>query len=90
MNETTKGFMLEKELVHGEIEVISCGSSLKLCMVAEGKAHIYPRFSPPMVWDTAAGDAICRGAGFRVLAYPELIPLVYNKESLLNPSFLVH
>ena len=71
------------------LQTVTKGSSLKLCMVAEGTADIYPRFAPTMEWDTAAGDAICRASGCEVLQYPSLEPVVYNKEDLLNPWFLV-
>ncbi len=72
----------------------SKGSSLKLCMVAEGEADIYPRLAPTMEWDTAAADAIVREAG--KMSY-EFNPedgsyeekLIYNKENLLNPWFVV-
>ncbi|MFT5877934.1 MAG: 3'(2'), 5'-bisphosphate nucleotidase [Salibacteraceae bacterium] len=89
MSEETMAYMKEMELKHGEVEIISCGSSLKLCMVAEGSADAYPRFAPTMEWDTGAGDAICRAAGFSVTQYPAETPVVYNKENLLNPWFLV-
>ncbi len=69
--------------------ILSKGSSLKLCMVAEGTADVYPRFSPTMEWDTAAGDAICRAAGCEVVQYPSMKPMVYNKEELLNSWFVV-
>lgn len=69
--------------------ILSKGSSLKLCMVAEGSADYYPRFAPTMEWDTAAGDAICRASGCEVLQYPSMEPVVYNKEDLLNPWFVV-
>lgn len=69
--------------------ILSKGSSLKLCMVAEGTADVYPRFSPTMEWDTAAGEAICRAAGCDVLQYPSMNAMVYNKEALLNPWFVV-
>ena len=52
--------------IHGEVKLISKGSSLKLCMVAEGTANCYPRFAPTMEWDTAAGQAICEHAGVEV------------------------
>ena len=71
------------------VDTISKGSSLKLCMVAEGTADVYPRFAPTMEWDTAAGHAICRIAGYQVNEYPADIPLKYNKENLLNPWFIV-
>jgi 3'(2'), 5'-bisphosphate nucleotidase len=74
---------------HGsEIEFLSAGSSLKFCLVAEGKAHLYPRFAPTMEWDTAAGQAIVEGAGGTVLEYGSETPLRYNKEELLNPWFV--
>lgn len=70
------------------IEVVSAGSSLKFCLVAEGKADYYPRFAPTMEWDTAAGHAICLAAGASV-TQPDGTPLTYNRENLLNPYFLV-
>lgn len=69
---------------HRPVEV---GSSLKFCRVAEGSADFYPRLSPTMEWDTAAGDAVLRAAGGRVLDL-EGRPLTYNKEDLRNPSFV--
>ncbi len=72
-----------------EIEQISRGSSLKLCMVAEGIADIYPRLAPTMEWDTAAADAIVRESGKMTYTKEEKKPMVYNKENLLNPWFVV-
>jgi len=70
-------------------EIIAIGSSLKLCLVAEGKVDIYPRFGPTSEWDTAAAHAIVTEAGGTVTD-TELRPLEYNrKESILNPHFLV-
>lgn len=74
---------------HGEVEIISKGSSLKICMVAEGKADVYPRFGPTMEWDTAAGQALVEAAGGKLMVHPDNIPLRYNKEDLLNPYFIV-
>jgi len=71
------------------VECISKGSSLKLCLVAEGSADIYPRLAPTMEWDTAAAHAVVLGAGKRVLRYDTREPLVYNKRELLNPWFVV-
>lgn len=71
------------------VEVISMGSSLKFMLVAEGKAQVYPRFAPTMEWDTAASQAIVEAANLNVLIYPEMEKMVYNKEKLLNNSFLV-
>ena len=72
-----------------EIDMISSGSSIKICLVAEGAADVYPRFAPTMEWDTAAGHAIARAAGREIYQADETSPLVYNKENLLNPWFVV-
>ncbi len=72
-----------------EVEFRSSGSSLKLCWVAEGEADVYPRFGPTMEWDTGAAHAIALYAGKRVVNYETKQPLVYNKENLLNPWFIV-
>ncbi len=72
-----------------EIEQVSIGSSLKLCMVAEGSADIYPRLAPTMEWDTAAADAIVRESGKMTYQFESDEPVVYNKEDLLNPWFVV-
>jgi len=73
----------------GEHVLISMGSSLKLCLVAEGKADIYARFGPTSEWDTAASHCIVEQAGGN-LTDMDMKPLRYNsKESLLNPPFLV-
>ena len=90
MSEETTDYMEKLRSEKGEVEVLSRGSSLKLCMVAEGSADQYPRFAPTMEWDTGAGHAICKAAGFKVDQYPEMTELKYNKENLLNPWFLVH
>ena len=88
-SEETNDFISKLQEVHGDIAFVSMGSSLKLCLVAEGVADIYPRMAPTMEWDTAAGDAIARSAGYRVLQYENDAPLQYNKENLLNPWFVV-
>ena len=67
---------------------VEAGSSLKFCLVAEGAADLYPRFGPTSEWDTAAGHAIASSAGCTV-ALPDGRELTYNKESLLNPGFVV-
>jgi 3'(2'), 5'-bisphosphate nucleotidase len=73
-----------------EVEFISAGSSLKFCLIAEGKADIYPRLAPTMEWDTAAAHIVCSEAGFKVLNYDsQNEELKYNKENLLNPWFIV-
>lgn len=73
----------------GELEIQTYGSSLKLCMIADGFAHIYPRLGPTMEWDTAASHAIVEASGCIILQFPELKPLQYNKKELLNPWFIV-
>jgi 3'(2'), 5'-bisphosphate nucleotidase len=72
-----------------DVEVVSKGSSLKFCLVAEGNADVYPRFAPTMEWDTAAGQAICNAVGIDVISQETNESLLYNKENLLNPWFLV-
>jgi len=71
------------------VTMISSGSSLKICLVADGSADVYPRFAPTMEWDTAAGHAIVRAAGCEMYHVDEKTPLRYNKENLLNPWFVV-
>jgi len=72
------------------VNVIAVGSSLKLCLVAEGKADLYPRFTPTSEWDIAAGHAVLKAAGGVVLSLPTLSELTYNthKDSLINPNFM--
>ncbi len=89
MSKETQIYVNELKTKHKEINVISVGSSLKLCMVAQGKANEYPRFAPTMEWDTAAGHAIVNSMGAKVLQYDSNKELIYNKEDLLNPWFLV-
>ena len=72
----------------GEVERASMGSSLKLCLVAEGSADIYPRLAPTSEWDTAAAHAVVTAAG-GVVVNTAFEPLQYNKEDILNPFFLV-
>ncbi|MGL4364532.1 MAG: 3'(2'),5'-bisphosphate nucleotidase CysQ [Bacteroidales bacterium] len=89
LSEETEAFINQLKKQHFSIDLITSGSSIKICLVAEGKADIYPRFAPTMEWDTAAGDAIARAAGMSVCQSDRKTPLVYNKENLLNPSFIV-
>ena len=84
-----EAFVEDKRKEYGNVEFISAGSSLKLCLVAEGRADIYPRTGPTMEWDTAAGQAIVEFSGGKVYQYDTTEPLVYNKENLLNPWFVV-
>lgn len=72
-----------------EVDFLSSGSSLKFCMVADGKADVYPRFGPTMEWDTGAAHAVALYAGKNVINYDTARPLEYNKENMLNPWFIV-
>jgi 3'(2'), 5'-bisphosphate nucleotidase len=74
---------------YGEIEVISAGSSLKFCLVAEGKADVYPRFGLTSEWDTGAGQIVAEEADCVVLNMETNKPMEYNKENLLNPFFII-
>jgi 3'(2'), 5'-bisphosphate nucleotidase len=85
-----EAFVEDKRKEYGNVEFISAGSSLKLCLVAEGRADMYPRTGPTMEWDTAAGQAIVESSGGKVYQYDTTEPLVYNKENLLNPWFVVY
>ena len=120
MNAETEAFIAELEKQGRRVELVSSGSSLKLCMVAEGSAEVYPRIAPTMEWDTAAAQAVVEASGGRVVKYDSavpaasyltqseerieqsedvcsapsamphaLCPLLYNKENLLNPFFVV-
>jgi 3'(2'), 5'-bisphosphate nucleotidase len=84
-----EAYVEEKRKAVGDVEFISAGSSLKICLVAEGKADLYPRLGPTMEWDTAAGHAIAEYAGASVYQHDTLKPLIYNKEDLHNPWFIV-
>jgi len=82
-------FVAAKRKAFGQVAFIPAGSSLKICLVAEGRADIYPRLGPTMEWDTAAGHAVAQGAGAHIYAYDSGEPLQYNKKNLLNPWFVV-
>ena len=88
MSVETETYVQKMREIHGKVNLISKGSSLKLCMVAEGTADCYPRFAPTMEWDTAAGQAICEHAGFQVIDWSTKEKMLYNREILLNNWFL--
>jgi len=102
MNDETRAFIDRLKEITGnkEIKTVAVGSSLKICLVAEGKATLYPRLGPTMEWDTAAAHAVLRGAGGKLISYSssdrfntlkELCSkeeLRYNKKNLLNPFFI--
>jgi len=89
MSDETMVYFERMKAQHGDVEMVSMGSSLKICLVADGAADAYPRFAPTMEWDTAAGQAIAEAAGCTVTHPDEETPVRYNKEDLLNPWFLV-
>jgi 3'(2'), 5'-bisphosphate nucleotidase len=85
LNEATEDFINQLT----DPIIVSKGSSLKLLMVAEGEADVYPRYAPTMEWDTAAAQIIVEEAGGKVMQKGSTDPVHYNKENLLNPHFLV-
>lgn len=89
LNEETEQFVARMRSEHGDVELRSAGSSLKICLVAEGEADVYPRLAPTMEWDTAAGQAVAEAAGCSVTDAESGQPLRYNKEDLHNPYFIV-
>lgn len=89
MNKDTEEFIEKLKSKYGDVDFISRGSSLKICMVAEGIADIYPRFAPTMEWDTAAGHAIALYSGCTITCQDEKTPIRYNKKDLLNSWFIV-
>ena len=83
-----RGELLERFLASvGDFDNVAMGSSLKICLVAEGKADLYPRLGPTMEWDTAAADGVLKAAGGK-LTNIRGRELTYNKENLLNPYFI--
>ena len=85
-DETNK--FIESISAGGNVKVLNFGSSLKICKVGEGCADFYPRFSPTMEWDTCAAQLILEEAGGAILSTETKKPLIYNKPSLINPSFI--
>jgi 3'(2'), 5'-bisphosphate nucleotidase len=88
LNEETKNFIANLEK-RNQVALVSKGSSLKFCLVAEGLADLYPRYAPTMEWDTAAGHAICEAVGVSVIDESTGKSMKYNKPNLLNNHFLV-
>lgn len=87
-SQETELFIRQLRQDHPDLVFVSKGSSLKLCLIAEGKADIYPRLAPTMEWDTGAGHALVRYSGGTVTRYEDGDTLEYNKEDLLNPWFV--
>lgn len=71
-------------------DMTSAGSSLKFCLVATGEADLYPRLGRTMEWDTAAGDAVLRGAGGEVVRFDDHAPFTYGKPGFANPFFIAY
>ncbi len=99
MNKETEDFIESLKRFFKNVKTTSIGSSLKICLLSEGKADIYPRLGPTMEWDTAAAHAILNGIGGRIVVYSgqkslreleESDELIYNKENLLNPYFIAY
>jgi 3'(2'), 5'-bisphosphate nucleotidase len=89
MSDETKEYIATLEKEHGEVNIISMGSSFKLCLVAEGSAHEYPRLAPTSEWDIAAAHAVVMASGGDVVKFDSRERVQYNKEDILNPYFLV-
>lgn len=75
---------------YGVRDMTSAGSSLKFCLVATGEADLYPRLGRTMEWDTAAGDAVLRGAGGQVVRFDDHTSLAYGKPGFANPFFIAY
>ena len=89
LSKETELYIEKMRQKHEKVEFISMGSSLKICLVALGKADVYPRLGPTMIWDTAAAHAIALATGCTVYEYNSKNELNYNKENLVNPWFIV-
>jgi len=88
LNKETEAFINNLKKAHKNLSYKTIGSSLKLCIIAEGNAHIYPRMAPTMEWDTAAAHAVLKYAGGNVWQFESGIEMTYNKPDLLNPWFV--
>lgn len=88
-DERSVEFYNEIKSKHSNVEFLKVGSAIKFCRVAEGKVDYYPRFHPCMEWDTASGHAIVQGMGKDVVNAHTNSPLMYNKEDLYSPHFIL-
>ena len=88
LNDKTLDYIDNLKVNNLKVVSVPMGSSLKFCLLAEGLADCYPRFSPCMEWDTAAGQIICDEAGFKVIDLKTMKPIVYNRENLINNYFI--
>lgn len=89
MSPETREYINKLKFEQGEIDLITSGSSVKFCLLAEGKADVYPRLGLTKEWDIAAGHILVNEAGKKVYRYNTAYELVYNKQDLDNPWFVV-
>ena len=87
---SNKDFQIWVEKNFSQYELISIGSSLKLCFLAEGTADIYPRLGPTSEWDIAAGHIILEEAGGKLKSFDNTDILYNTKENIINPNFLAY
>ena len=87
LNEATLDHLESLKSKYGTVEIKRVGSSLKMCMIADGSADYYPRLGPTSEWDTAAAQAILEASGAKILKWGTKEALEYNKENVLNPHF---
>ena len=88
LDENTLDYIDNLKVNNLKVVSVPMGSSLKFCLLAEGLADCYPRFSPCMEWDTAAGQIICEEVGFKVVDLKTMKPIIYNRENLINNYFI--
>lgn len=86
--EALSEFVEKMKQQYDNVGFVPAGSALKFCLVAEGRADLYPRFGPTMEWDTAAGHCVVEQSGGAVVRMREKTPLDYNKKDLRNPHFI--
>ena len=82
-------YVEQQKAKFAQVDFVAAGSSLKFCLLADGKADVYPRLGLTMEWDTCAGQIVATEAGAEVLRFDNNQPLLYNRENLLNPFFIV-
>lgn len=88
LSDETREYLKALRLRYSKVSFVAMGSSLKICLVADGSAELYPRLAPTMEWDTAAAHAVLVAAGGRLLEYGTGNELRYNKDNLLNGWFV--
>ncbi len=82
-------YVEQQKTKFANVDFVAAGSSLKFCLLADGKADVYPRLGLTMEWDTCAGHIVATEAGALVERFDNQQPLLYNREDLLNPYFIV-